>query len=319
MNTPILLLVFNRPFETKKLIKRLSNFKPKKIYVFSDGPRRNSKLDIVKCNEVKKIAENLSWKCEIKKKYLKKNLGCKKAVSKGISWFFKNEVNGIILEDDCIPSKDFFDFCSWCLKKFKNDNRIGSITGNNFLNNQISIKNSYYFSKYAHCWGWATWRNRWSLYDIKISFWNKWKKTINFENLFNTELEKSYWLKIFNKVKKNELDSWAYTWNLCLWYYGKLVVTPKFNLVKNIGYGKNATRTYVKGNNLSYKVKKLKKPYEIETQKFINNLADSYVFKNHLRGKNFLWPYRFFYFIKILLINPQFLIFKFNKLLNHEK
>ena len=80
MNTPILLLVFNRPFETKKLIKRLSNFKPKKIYVFSDGPRRNSKLDIVKCNEVKKIAENLSWKCEIKKKYLKKNLGCKKAV-----------------------------------------------------------------------------------------------------------------------------------------------------------------------------------------------------------------------------------------------
>ena len=137
--------------------------------------------------------------------------------------------------------------------------------------------------------------------------------------MFNTELEKSYWLKIFNKVKKNELDSWAYTWNLCLWYYGKLVVTPKFNLVKNIGYGKNATRTYVKGNNLSYKVKKLKKPYEIETQKFINNLADSYVFKNHLRGKNFLWPYRFFYFIKILLINPQFLIFKFNKLLNHEK
>jgi hypothetical protein len=315
MNIPTLLLVFNRPHETQILIKRLSHFKPKKIYIFSDGPRDNYKLDIDKCNKVKKIIEGISWKCEIKKNYLKKNLGCKKAVSKGISWLFKYEEKGIILEDDCIPSRDFFDFCRLSLKKFRNDNKIGSITGNNFLNNRIKIKNSYYFSKYAHCWGWATWRNRWKLYDIEIGFWNDWKKTKYFENLFNTEIEKNYWLKIFNNVKENKIDSWAYPWNLCLWYHGKLVVIPKFNLVKNIWYGKNATRTYLKTDNLTYKVKKMKKPYNHEYGKFINQQADNYVFKNHFKGKNYLWPYRLFYIIKIILTNPRFFMFKFNQIL----
>ncbi len=315
MIAPVLLIIFNRPSETEKLIKKLSIYKPEKIYVFSDGPRKYSKTDFINCEKAKLIVKKISWKCHLKKNYLRKNLGCKKAVSKGISWFFKHEKRGIILEDDCMPTKDFFEFCTWGLKKFNNNNKIGSITGNNFLNENIKINNTYYFSKYAHCWGWATWRNRWKIYDGNLKFWNKWQKSKNFKDVFNSDLEKKYWLKIFKNVKKNKIDSWAYPWNLCLWYHNKIIVTPKSNLVRNIGFSKDATHTYLKSDNVSYQVKKLKKPYIKELNYKINQQADNYVFKNHFKGQNYLWPYRFIYIINLLITNPQFLIFRIFRLL----
>ena len=111
-------------------------------------------------------------------------------------------------------------------------------------------------------------------------------------------------------VSKNQIDSWAYPWNLCLWYKKKIIVTPKFNLVKNIGYGKSATHTFNKNENISYSIKKLKKPYKFTKNMKINSFADDYVFKNHLKGFNFLWPNRLFFLIKTVLTNPYFVIFK---------
>ncbi len=315
MNTPLLLLIYNRPKETQILITRLKKFKPKYLYIFSDGPKKNKKDHDLNL-ECKKIIDKINWEVKIKKYYLKKNYGCKHAVSIGLDWFFKNEKKGIILEDDCIPSISFFKFCSWGLDKFQNNKKIGSITGNNFLRSKVKINNSYYFSKYAHCWGWATWKDRWKLYNKNISFWEKWKNSKNFKNLFNLSLEKRYWTKIFNNSYKNKIDSWAYPWNLCLWYNKMLVLTPKFNLVENIGAGKSATHTYIKSDNVNYKVKLLKKPYKNTELIKINIKADNYVFYNHFRAKNYLWPYRLNYILKLLIFNPGFILFKLRKFLN---
>ena len=316
MNTPILILIFNRPKETRKLINRLEKFKPKNIYIFSDGPRKNNESDLKKNNECKQLIQDLKWKNNIKKKYLKNNLGCKNAVSKGISWFFENEEMGIILEDDCIPTKSFFKFCEWGLIKFKNNDKIGSITGNNFLKSNININSSYYFSKYAHCWGWATWRNRWALYNKNITFWKRWKNSKNFRKLFNLKHEILYWKKIFNNVSKNKIDSWAYPWNLCLWYNNKIVLTPKYNLVKNVGYGNSATHTFVNSHNLNYSTTKLNFPYKSPQINKVNMEADNYVFYNHFQGVNYLWPYRMIYVLKLILNNPRFVIFKLKKYFN---
>lgn len=316
MNTPILILIFNRPKETKKLVKRLEKFKPKNIYVFSDGPRKNNFSDIELNNQCKLLIQNINWKSKIKKKYLKNNLGCKNAVSRGISWFFKNVKMGIILEDDCIPTESFFKFCEWGLKKFKNSKKVGTITGNNFLNLKINIKSSYYFSKYAHCWGWATWRNRWALYNKNISFWKRWKNSKNYRELFNLKHEILYWKKIFNNVSKNKIDSWAYPWNLCLWYNNKIVLTPKYNLVKNVGYGNSATHTFVNSDNLNYGTIKLNYPYKSPQIDKVNMEADNYVFYNHFQGLNYLWPYRMIYVFKLILTNPRFVIFKLKRYFN---
>ena len=115
MNTPILILAFNRPKEIIVLIEKLKKIQPTKIYFSQDGPRINSNDDIAKCIEVRNyVTKNINWKCELKTNFNKSNLGCRIAVSHALNWFFENEEIGIILEDDCIPSNSFFVLSSIC-------------------------------------------------------------------------------------------------------------------------------------------------------------------------------------------------------------
>ena len=172
-NIPVLILGYNRPSHIKKLIKSLKKIKPKKIYISLDGPK-NKIEDIKKCKLVKNEIDKINWDCVLKKNYNSNNLGCKESVSRGIKWFFKSNKFGIILEDDCIPNRTFFNFCYKIDQIYKNNKKIFSISGSNFFNGQI--KDDYYFSKYTHCWGWATWSRAWKHYDNKLSFWDEWKK-----------------------------------------------------------------------------------------------------------------------------------------------
>ena len=55
------------------------------------------------------IKKNIDWECDIKTLFRDKNLGCK--CSKHAIHGFENEEMGIILEDDCLPSRVFFWFC----------------------------------------------------------------------------------------------------------------------------------------------------------------------------------------------------------------
>ena len=200
MKLPILLLTFNRPSETSILIKKLSLVKPSKIYISQDGPRKSNINDKVNCEKVKKIFKYIDWKCEIFYKFNENNLGCRSSVSSAINWFFQNEEKGIILEDDCIPSDTFFLFCEKMLDKYENSNEIYVVSGSNFQKN-IKIGNAdYYFSKYAHCWGWATWRRAWISYDDSMKFWPKLKISNYWKKLHNTKLEKKYWLKYLIKL-----------------------------------------------------------------------------------------------------------------------
>ena len=169
-DTPILFIVFNRPYETSYVFETIKKIKPKKLYVAADGPRHNFIDDLSKVNQVREIATKISWECELKTLFNDKNLGCKAGVSRGISWFFDHEKSGIILEDDCVPHQYFFLFCQNILKYYSNDDRVFSITGNNFQNDIKRGASSYYFSKILHCWGWATWRRSWKFYDGKINF-----------------------------------------------------------------------------------------------------------------------------------------------------
>lgn len=312
--TPILILVYNRSEYLKKLLKILENINAQNIYVSFDGSKKD-KNDIYKCNKVKEIINNIKWKCNLHKNYLNKNNGCKIGVSKGLNWFFSKVKAGIIIEDDCIPTNDFFTFCEWSLNKYKNDKKVAGITGNNFLKNKIFLKESFYYSKYAHCWGWATWRRTWKEYDKNIKFWMKFKSSKKWENFFDDEVEKKYWEKIFNGVANNSLDSWAYPWMLCIWKNQQMIITPKKNLVLNIGFKKGATHTDSNFHNFYYKVSILKKPYILPKITKINKNADEFVFKNHYRGKNYLWPNRIFYLMKYLFVDPISFYKKISKLI----
>ncbi len=312
MNISVLLLVYNRPKETSRILKLLSKYKFKKIYVSSDGPKKNDELNINFHKNVS-ILNSLD-----KKKYsinrLKKNYGCKIAVSKGINWFFKNETKGIILEDDCIPNSSFFKFCEIMLNKYKKSN-VMVISGNNFLRNKIKIDQSYYFSKYNHCWGWATWKRSWIKYDGDMKKWKKFKSSKKWKTLLNNNTERRYWEKIFNLCKSNKIDSWAYPWLLSIWINNGCTIIPKYNLVKNIGeIGTN--NSFYKKND--YKTKKLNFNLIHPNKIKINLKADSFVMENFFKPNNTLFPGRLLYIINLFLNNPvRFMKLSYKKIFNN--
>ena len=177
LETAILILLFNRPETTIRVFDKISQIKPQRLYIASDGPRKNIDGEKEKVKKVREIATRVDWPCEVKTLFRNENLGCKKGVSSAITWFFEQEEQGIILEDDCVPNLDFFTFCESLLDRYAEDERVSVITGNNFQNNKWRGDASYYFSKYNHCWGWASWRRSWKDYQGDIKFWPKWKKS----------------------------------------------------------------------------------------------------------------------------------------------
>lgn len=291
LKTAVLFLAYNRPDNTLESFKSIRQIKPARLYVAIDGPRKNFKDDKENVAKVKKIFNKIDWPCKLKTLFRNKNLGCKKAVSEAISWFFNFEEQGIILEDDCLANQDFFHFCENLLNRFKEDDRVACITGNNFQNNQWRGDSSYYFSKYNHCWGWATWRRAWKNYQGDLAFWPKWKKSNSWLNQTFDNVERKYWESIFNKVYNNKVDSWAYPWTASVWYKGGLTATPNVNLVSNIGFGDKASHTSSKNSKFS------KMPIEsLSKIKHVKKIsrdtdADLWVFDNHYEGKYLRFPY----------------------------
>ena len=308
MNTPILILAFNRLEEIIVLIEKLKKIQPTKIYFSQDGPRMNSNDDLAKCIEVRNyIIKNINWKCELKTNFNKSNLGCRKAVSLALNWFFENEEIGIILEDDCIPSNSFFVFCDQMLKRYKKNNNIYSISGSNFQKGNIIGDGDYYFSKYAHCWGWATWRRAWNCNDDSMKFWKELKNNDTWNDIHDDMLEKKYWIKIFEKVISKKLDSWAYVWLASIWNKKGLNIIPNKNLILNIGFNENATTTVSSSKIETQSIIFNEFNQEIKDPSIndVNVEADYFVFQNHFNGKYNFWPWRFLYLLKILFNNPK--------------
>ncbi len=245
MNVPILLLVWKRPSHTKRVIDSIKQISPKKIYISSDGPIINDKENKRLIELVRKIIfKEIDWDCQVFTNFSKVNKGCKIAVAEGINWFFSNEEEGIIIEDDCVPSKDFFYFCELLLEKYRYDERIWSICGNGYQNDLIKNKESYFFSKYADVWGWATWRRCWQFYDPDIKSWNKNRKKSLLKDLFKNVRELNYWNKIFDDLYyKQKPNTWDYQWQYLCFINSGMSCMPFTNLVENIGFGKDATHT----------------------------------------------------------------------------
>lgn len=124
LNTQVLFLIFNRPDTTQRVFDEIRKARPNKLYAAADGPRITNPDDIEKCKAVRDIINQIDWNCKIYTLFREKNLGCKIALSSAIDWFFKNEEEGIILEDDILPHQSFFRFCTELLEKYRNDERI---------------------------------------------------------------------------------------------------------------------------------------------------------------------------------------------------
>jgi len=253
LETAVLFLVFNRLDTTKQVFEAIKQAKPPRLYIAADGARTNKEGEAGKVKAVREyIMNQIDWDCEVKTLFRDENLGCKYAVSGAIDWFFENEEMGIILEDDCLPSQSFFWFCEELLERYKDDMRIWHIGGVNVLpKNSLLNNESYYFSEYNYIWGWASWANRWKMYDVKINRFPEFKKNKYINNILKDSLAQKFWLSNFENVYLGYIDTWDYQWCFTTWLNRGISVIPTVNLIANIGFGADATHTVDSHNKLS--------------------------------------------------------------------
>jgi hypothetical protein len=235
-------MVFNRLDTTKQVFEMIRKVTPQKLYIASDGHRINRENEKEKVETIRDyILKSIDWDCEVKTLFREKNLGCGKAVSGAISWFFENEEMGIILEDDCLPSLSFFFYCKELLEYYKYDTRIYHIAGYNPLTYTM-IPYSYYFARIQHCWGWASWRRAWNHYSFDIKDLNRFiEKKI--KKIFKGSADRNFWINIFKSIEEHKIDTWDYQWVYSILNNNGICINPAKNLITNIGFGADAAHT----------------------------------------------------------------------------
>jgi hypothetical protein len=243
MRTPVAFIIFNRPETTAKVFEVIRQARPSKLLIIADGPRLDKDGEIEQCAKTKAIIDRVDWNCDVITNYSDVNLGCKLRVSSGIDWIFEQVEEAIILEDDCLPEPTFFDYCDELLEKYRYDTRIAAISGTNVQSGRNRTNDSYYFSRYMHVWGWATWRRSWKNYDVKMERWPTIRDSNCLKDILSDDLAVRSWRKVFDSVYDGSVDTWDYQWVLSCWLQNGLIILPNANLISNIGFGVEATHT----------------------------------------------------------------------------
>jgi len=250
-DTPVVLIIFNRPEHTRKVLEQIRQIRPKKLYVIADGPRAEKPLDPELVLECRRLADAIDWNCDVVRDYSEKNLGCRERVVTGLSKVFNQEDRAVILEDDCLPSKSFFYFMKTLLDRYADDTRVGSIGGTLPTGICAPGQESYFFSKYPQIWGWGTWSRVWKNYDASILEWPDLRKTDFLERQLRNKKSIKRWKWNFDRIYNNKIDTWDYQFVFNIWLHNMITVMPSKNLISNIGFGPEATHTFDSSSKFS--------------------------------------------------------------------
>ena len=241
MKTPVAFLIFNRPDLTAQVFARIAEARPETLLVVADGPR--SDLESERCRMARDVVAAVDWPCRVLKNYSDVNLGCRRCVSGGLDWVFSKVEEAIILEDDCLPDPSFFPFCEELLARYREDPRVGHIGGSNPHRSVSDAGYSYYFSRYCMIWGWATWRRAWREYDVQMRAWPGVRRMRRYREFFDSKTEALFFRSHWDGVFAGRIDTWDAQWLFCRLMQGTLSIIPSVNLVSNLGFRADASRT----------------------------------------------------------------------------
>jgi hypothetical protein len=287
-NTPLLLIAWRRPHTLRQVINAIRPVAPTRLFVACDGPNPERPGEAEKVMATRAVIDNeIDWPCQIERLYSKTNYGCGLSVCRALSWFFEQVEEGIILEDDCVPHPDFFPYCTELLARYRNDTRVWCISGDNFQNGRWRGDGSYYFSRYPHCWGWATWRHRWSHYDGDLLQWPYLKDSGLLGSVVENPREAQYWTQIWDRLLREGMShNWDYRWTFTCFANGGLTALPNLNLVENVGFGEGACHTISEdsiGAPLSRRAEHPSGLLPLRHPKFTvrNLVADAHTYRHH--------------------------------------
>jgi len=275
------------------LLNILRDHRPAKIWLIADGPKEGRPEETDLCRQARQTAEKLTnWPCEVRKVYAETNLGLKQRFESGLDVLFSEESEAIILEEDCHPLLDFIPFCEAMLARYRQEPKVGGISGNCFLPTGARVQGDYFFSRYLHIWGWATWARSWRAYDRARWAWPNGGYREYFPR--STRQEAKYWNRIFARVSSGQFSTWDYPWASWFWRQGWVSITPSQNLVRNVGFGPDATNTRDLGVNMGIERENpLRAPYRGPIKFQADEGLDQKIFQNHFlrtEGRLKFWP-----------------------------
>jgi hypothetical protein len=278
---PVALIVFRRPDTTRRVLDAIRRARPRQLFVIADGPREGHPTDAEQCRATRDVIAEVDWDCDVRRNYAEENMGCQRRVATGLDWVFDQVDRAIILEDDCVPDPSFFSFCVEMLDRYESETHIMTVSGNNFQPGRRT-KYSYYFSRYMHCWGWATWQRAWHCFDVTMDQWPTVRDEDWLSEIFESPSAVSYWENILNQVFRDAIDSWAYVWQYNIWMRGGLNVLPEENLVRNIGFGDGASHTRW-GDSPANQVSSIEQPIRHPSVIVRHRTADRYTQNHHFQ------------------------------------
>ncbi len=302
METPIVFLVFNRPATTLRVFEAIRQARPRKLLVVGDGPRPARPDEAALCAQTQAIVEEVDWPCEVISRFAPANLGCKVNVSTGLDWAFEQVEEAIVLEDDCLPDPSFFPFAEELLRRYRDDSRISQICGSNYQQGHRRTSFSYYFSRHAHIWGWATWRRAWRHHDLTMSRWPELCQGEWLKRYLGDGKAAFYWKKLFDDSHRGDrdgLNSWAIPWTFSNWIRDNLSIIPATNLVANIGYSEESTHTKANGTMNRTLVQSMPFPLLHPLSIEANREADLYTERTFYYGQTL--PERLFWSLRLPL------------------
>ncbi|MEG4483655.1 putative capsular polysaccharide synthesis family protein [Microcoleus sp. D2_18a_B4] len=285
--TPIVLIIFKRPHTTKQVFEVIQTLQPSQLFVIADGPNPDHPGELEKCAATRAIIDRVDWKCEVYKTYSDINLGCKQRVSTGLDWLFSQVEEAIILEDDCIPEIGFFEFCQELLERYRHNERVFQITGENTHGYRCS-DSSYYFSAYSFYWGWATWKRAWKYFDGSLKQWLPVRESQWLQDYLGDYPSAQYWAEIFD-LTYNGFNSWGWAWTFTCFVNQGLCAVPNQNLISNVGFGEDAAHTTWEVDEIAnLPTQSIDFPLHHPTKVTVNIQAEAVIDKVRFTGRKYL-------------------------------
>jgi hypothetical protein len=241
----VLLLAFNRPEPTLRVLEAISAAGVARLYVALDGPRADRPGEAERCAAVADLVARGGWADQVILRRRDQNLGCKLAVTDGLDWFFEQESEGVVLEDDCLPGGGFFTYCDHMLERYREDERVWLISGDNLLSQWRTRRSDYFFGD-GGIWGWASWRRAWQRRDITMESWDD-QEARDRARSFLGPVGWHHLAPRYAEVAAGKIDTWDFQWSWTRASNQGLSVIPSRNLVTNIGFGPDATHTTARG------------------------------------------------------------------------
>lgn len=237
VQTPVLYITFARPEYASQSFAAIQKAKPKKLYFYSNKARTDRPDEILRNEEVRSYVQQIDWECEVKTWFREDYVDVFTSIWGAIDWIFENEEKAIVVEEDVVTCSAFYDYMESLLEKFKDNKKVWMLSGDNATPQYNPKGLSFFPSRFAQIYGWASWADRWHALDRRMGNWSSFRKSKAFNdyycNFLQRKLQRAYFNKVYNNL--DTYNAWDFIFNYNLALNDVYCIIPSVNLVADIG------------------------------------------------------------------------------------